>query len=311
MSPITLPSYRPLTTYLPAVEEELMTRGDKPPLPLLTLPTFNRKIWGLKPGLTVIGARTSMGKTTFSLQLAYDLAKQGIPTIFLSLEMSVDELVERLFCNIKQVDNFAIITGALQKDATIREKWEEFKAELDTVPLVITEGLGFSFEEVNKLLEDQPTVKAIFVDYIQTIRQTGGREREMLNEYLRQFRTTCLQRKIAGVMCSQINRLALDGKTDRREPELEHLKGSGTIEEISDMIVLLHWDWFYLKDKSDVSKKNLYQVRVAKNRRGRTGSIKLKFIPEFYRFEDIPEQKEAEKNDVHQLFGETPSQPYP
>ena len=73
---------------LPTVEKDLSSRGCLPRYPLTSLPDFNRKIWGMCEGLTVIGARTSQGKSSVSLQFAYDLACQNVPTIFLSLTRS-------------------------------------------------------------------------------------------------------------------------------------------------------------------------------------------------------------------------------
>lgn len=298
-----LPLYRPLVSYYEEFREEVMTRGENPKLPLQTLPKLNRKLWGLKPGMTVIGARTSIGKTSFALQLAYDLASQGIPTLFLSLEMTVGELVERLFCNIYKVDNYTLQIGGAAKSPEIQQQLQDFQAHLATMPLLITEGIGFTFEQVNEIIEQQPSLQVVFVDYIQTIRQVGN-EREMMNEYLRRFREICLRRGIAGVVCSQVNRVAMLEKTKKEpdEPGLEHLKGSGTIEEGADLVILLHWPWLYKKDKTDISKRNIYSVRIAKNRKGRTGKHEVNFYPEFYRFEDMPDDDTLTVADVERLM---------
>lgn len=247
----------------------------------------------------MIGARTSQGKTTLALQLAYDLASQGISVMFFSLEMTVQEMLERLFCLAYKIDNYELLTGGIHKNPEIAEKWLKFEATISSIPLLITEGLGFTFEEVNKGLAglaEKPQV--VFVDYVQAVRQSGN-EREQMNEYIRRFRQICLEHGIAGVMCSQINRLAMDKSNKTREPGLEHLKGTGVLEEHADVVILLHWDYFYSSKEED---KNKYKIIVAKNRKGRTGAYEVKFFPEFYMFEDVAEEDKLTVADVEKVF---------
>ena len=247
----------------------------------------------------MIGARTSQGKTTLALQLAYDLASQGITVMFFSLEMTVAEMYERLFCHVKRVNNFQVLIGQLAKDPTLAKEFEDFAESLASLPLVITEGLGFTFEEVNESLEalaEKPQV--VMVDYIQAARQATN-EREAMNEYIRKFRQICIENGIAGVMCSQINRLAMEKGNKNKLPGLEHLKGTGVLEEHADVVILLHWDYFYTRKEED---KNKYKIIVAKNRKGRTGSHEVNFYPEFYGFDDIPEEDKLTVADIETTF---------
>src|SRR3990167_11193215 len=95
----------------------------------------NKKIHRLqKRKLTVIGARTSHAKTSFALQMAYDVASQGKEVLFLSLEMDKVDMLERLFCNIKRVDNYQLLTGNFECD--YQKEWEEFTILIKTIPLV-------------------------------------------------------------------------------------------------------------------------------------------------------------------------------
>lgn len=277
---------KPVAEFLDGVEKELLTRGDKPNFNLASLPGLNRIMHGLREGLTVIGARTSIGKSSVALQFAYDLAKQDQKVLFLSLEMTVDSMIERLFCNEMMVDNYALLTGQLKTNLEISRKWFEFKDHLKEIPLILTCGIGMSFSEITDVvehLEERPD--AIFVDYIQAIR-TSRDEREILNEYIRHFRGLCIQNKIAGILCSQSNRQTFDD--GNKEPILANLKGTGNLEECADTVLLLHWPYFYDKDKS----KNEYKILIAKQRNGRTGEYILHYQPEFYKFCEIEKREE-------------------
>jgi len=287
-----LSEVKPVKAFLDGVEVELLNRGNEPLLPIKSLPSLNNKLWGLKVGLTVIGARTSIGKSSIALQMASDLALQGKRVLFLSLEMTVDSMVERLFCNLYEVDNYSLLTGKLKMDAELAKKWFSFKEKLQEAPLILTCGIGMTCDEVNQIiehLEEKPD--AIFIDYIQAVRASRN-EREALNEYIRHFRGLCIQNKIAGVMCSQANRQTFDD--DNKEPLLSNLKSTGFLEEHSDCVILLHWAHFYDNSKPE----NEYKVIIAKQRNGRTGSHMVYYKPECYKFFDfeVNQGKEKEEN---------------
>lgn len=273
---------QPIATYLPGVETELLTRSDEPKISIKSLPELNKRLWGLRPGLTVVGARTSQGKSAFSLQIAHDVADQSHHVLFLSLEMNVESLIERLFCNVMKVNNYDTLTGKIKYDEAIKHKWETFKGILGRTKLLITNGIGKSFQEVNFMIEAlDPKPKMVVVDYIQAVRQTEN-ERIELNEYIRHFRALCVKYQIAGVLCSQINRGALQEKN--YEPHMGLLKSTGVLEEHADTCILLHWQHFYTYKEQ---KQNEFKIIIAKQRNGRTGEYMVNFFPEFYRFEEM------------------------
>ncbi|MBU2249498.1 MAG: hypothetical protein KKD77_22310, partial [Gammaproteobacteria bacterium] len=169
-----------LGSHLPGLEESFNERGTQPKMPISTLPEFNAVIWGIhSKALTIVGARTSQGKSSLALQLAYDLANQGIPTLFLSLEMTTEALIERMFCNVMKVNNRDLLRGRFKVDDEIQAKWGTFKALVSKIPLLITCGVGKNFREVNELIKLlNPKPKAIFVDYIQNIALNPKESRE-------------------------------------------------------------------------------------------------------------------------------------
>lgn len=280
----------PIKNLLTGVRNDILSRGGVPKLPLKTLPLFNRVIWGLCKGLTTIGARSSQGKSALALQVARDIAEQKIPVLFLSLEMDTASLIERLFCQTKTVDNFDMICGKINKDITIFNKWQEFESEVVNLPLLITNGIGKTFPEVNLLIQTlEPKPKVVIVDYIQATRSTKE-ERIEINEYIRNFRQLMITNDMTGILCSQLNREVKDN-LDKR-PALENLKSTGVLEEHSDQVWLLFWNWYYTHKDED---RNKYELILAKNRNGRTGTHDLLFYPEYYQFRETVEVVEQEK----------------
>ena len=112
-----LENVKPIREWLSDIETDFTERTGTPRLPITSLPELNRKIWGLKEGgITIVGARTSQGKSSFAMQCAWDLADSNIPVLFLSLEMDEKSLIERLFCHVAKVDNYDIKTGKWNTD---------------------------------------------------------------------------------------------------------------------------------------------------------------------------------------------------
>ena len=270
------------------LEATLWKRGDAPDLPLTTLPSLSTKLWGLRrKALTILGARTSQGKSSLALQIAADLANQGKLVWFLSLEMDVESLVERLFCHMAQVDNYSIMSGKFKNDEDLRNRWRKFKEDISSKKLLITCDIGKNWEDITKLLEivgnSKPDV--VVIDYVQNISMARGDSREIINEYLRNFRNMAIGGNFAGILCSQINRGAEEQKGHK--PSMSQLKESGFLEESADVVMLLHWDGY-----DDATKHKLedsaFSLIVAKNRNGRTGAHPLVYTPKFYRFEEVP-----------------------
>lgn len=277
MLPITV---KHISGHLLELEENLKLRNKVPALSLQSLPVFNKKIWGIhKKKLTLIGARTSQGKSAFALQIAYDLASQGHPVLFLSLEMVVEDLLERLFCNVKEIDNYDLLTGNFEK---YLNEFIDFCEHCKKINLSITDFLGRSWRDVDNFISTlsiKPEV--IIVDYVQTIAGLSYNPKEVMDDYIRNFRLMAIRNNFAGIVCSQINRTFAD--TEEKEPQLHQLKGTGFLEEHSDIILLLHWAFKYDENKN----REEIKLIVAKNRSGRTGYHTLKFIPQFGKFKDI------------------------
>lgn len=272
---------------LTKTKKMLEARGQAPEIPIKSLPELNKKLWGLHPKkLTILGARTSNGKSAFALQLAWDIAKQNIPVLFLSLEMYEEDIIERLFCMAQKVDNYELLKGNFSEHI---QSWWKFEKELEGTNLVITDMLGKTWQDVDKYLSELTAKpKVIFIDHLQEAKHASlSNQKEVIDEYLKKMRLLAIRDNIALVICSQINR-ASQGENVGSEPQLHHLKNSGYIEEGADQIILLHWPYHYQK----TGDRNKFIINVAKNRNGRTGWIDVCYQPEHYHFYELVSEYE-------------------
>lgn len=196
--------------------------------------------------------------------------------------MLTTDLIERLFCNVEEVDNQELKAAGMKNNPTIANKWQDFESIVNSIPLLITSGIGRNYGEIQEmigLLEPKP--KAIFIDFIQNISARPRETRETINEFILQFRNMALKHKFAGVLCSQINRGAEQNKNN--EPAMYQLKESGGLEEFADVCLLLYWENFYNHEK----EMDTYKVIISKNRSGKTGDHYIKYQPQFYKFTEV------------------------
>jgi len=262
----------------------LTQRKNHPDLPIPSLRTLNEKLHGLPKGkMLTIGARTSMGKTAFVLQLVNDLLDSNKRVLYMSFEMTAEEVLERLFCRKYKISNIDLLKGNFELHRT---DWALFQDYLSNVQFVFSSDFGKTWEEIDKFisqLEEKPD--AVIIDYIQAI---GGSSTPLMkgfiDEYIRHFKQLASENGFCGILVSQLNRTNPDNKD--KSPQLHQLQGSSHLENHSDCVILLDW----ICKHTETDDKSAYIVNIAKNRNGRTGYIKMKFNPEYYTFtEDIPE----------------------
>ena len=215
-----------------------------------------------------------------------DMAKQGKRVYFLSFEMDDEEIMLRMLANMCEKDaNDIRFNISKHEDMTgrVREYFDK-----GNFPLLLTYNVGLTVGELNDLIADLPTPDLVIVDYIQAIRKIDLDKMTSMNNYIMDFRRLCVEHNFCGILVSQINRSAMDGS--EKKPSLWQLKGSGTLEEHADVVMLCHWDYFY-DDKKD---KHKYNVCISKNRQGATGQVDVSYYPEFYKFKDAGEKVKAE-----------------
>jgi len=205
--------------------------------------------------------------------------------------MKPPELLDRMFCNRYRVDNFELIRGKIDAYPT---ELEDFTKWARNVKLVFADDFAKDWNELDRFLVGLPTKpKVIVLDYIQAIAHNSDKDKKFIDDYILNFRQMCVRENFAGVIVSQVNRMAPDSKT--KEPQLHQLKGSGFLEEHADLVLLLDWR---NKEKPDFS------INVAKNRNGPTGWIDALYRPEHYRFEEKVDTKQPERKEIKLDFSD-------
>lgn len=264
---------------------KLYERSATPEMRILCLPKLNFYMHGLPKGeMIVVGARSSQGKSAFATQLCVDLVKQEKKILFMSLEMGLESITERMICNAMRINNMDLLKG---KGKQYAERLEGFKKITALWDLVITDEIGRGWKEISKLLESLKKLPDVVVlDYVQNIKN-NGMTKDAIDDYLINFRSMCMKHNICGIILSQINRASQDSRDKR--PHLHQLKATGNLEEAADKVLLLNYPY-----KTDPANNgvNDFEINLAKNRNGMTGIIRCKYEPEFYRFSEIEESKQ-------------------
>jgi len=253
---------------------------------------LNDIMGGMRRGeLIVVGARPSNGKSALLLSMIMDIAKQGKKVHFFSLEMSVRQCVERIFCAETNISLNKLYTESTLKEigevgSVFHRSLNMMWAALDNVKFTLSDGCGKDYEEILTLIEYNNGFDAIVIDYAQMIRQRNNTQRESIDEYLKSLRQLAIDKNMCIILASQINRGAGDGT---RVPGSWELKSTGALEEVADKILILHRPWLY--NKSGNAKETDMIVDVAKNRQGRTGRGGLEFFGEYFKFRSKIDEK--------------------
>lgn len=268
--------------WLDETDTMLMSRGKSPEMPIKSITKLNDFLWGLhRQEMTVIASRPSNGKSVMAIQLAWDMAKQGHSVYFMSLEMPVPRIIERIFSNECLVDNSELWKGGVKNNPTIASKYTDFKALMGSRRLVLSDMVGRTvkdIETVNRAFETYPDV--FIIDHLNEV--SGEQNKHVVIEnYLTKIREMAIRRNTALVVCCQVNRVSRS--EDDKRPQLHQLKGAGAIEEKADNVVLLHWNYLYSHDENEKHRLHIY---VAKNRYGKTGYGEIYFHPEYSRLSD-------------------------
>lgn len=288
MSKPSLNDLIPCQLLLDKFEKTLKLRGNSPELPLLTMPDISFKLWGVhKQKLLLIGARTSNGKTNMAVNIAYDLAMQGKFVLYLSLELTVSRLMERLFCLDQKVDNIELLKNGYNNNEEIKQKYFKFRCNMQKTKLMLSDCIGKDWAFIDSIIDvaqNKPDI--IILDHINEIK-TNSEQRMAIDNHIIKMRESAIRNNYAIVVCVQVNRVS-QSENDNKEPSLHHLKGSGFLEEAADQVMLLHWGWHYDNSKN---KRELV-VNVAKNRDAMTGRVKMCYSPEHCMIRDWEEPEE-------------------
>jgi len=248
---------------------------------------FDIKTSGLQASdLIVIAGRPSMGKSAMAIGIAeYAGVVEKIPLAIFSLEMSKEQLVQRMLCSHARVDAHKVRTGYLAPS-----DWPRLTSaagKLSEAPIFIDDTPAISVMELRakaRRLKAQQDIKLIILDYLQLMRGSADMEnrQQEISEISRSIKALARELHIPIVAISQLSR-AVEARTDHR-PQLSDLRESGAIEQDADVVVLILREEYY-NPTSD--NQGIAEINIAKQRNGPVGSLKLTFIKEYTRFENI------------------------
>ena len=244
--------------------------------------------------LIIVAARPSMGKTTLALNIAQQAAAppHNVPVAIFSLEMSADQLVQRLICTEGRIDSKRLRRGEIDDDEL--QRIVNAIGRLSEASIFTDDTAGMSIMELRtkaRRLQAEHNIGLILVDYLQLMRGQGrytdNRVQE-ISEITRFLKSLARELNIPVVAMSQLSR-AVEQRPSHI-PMLSDLRESGSIEQDADVVMFIYREDYY---DEDTPKKNLADILVAKHRNGPTGKIQLRFFSQQTRFVDLDTRQQA------------------
>jgi replicative DNA helicase len=264
--------------------EELFGRGETITGVATGFDALDQQLAGLqKSNLIVVGARPSVGKTAFALNIAANAAVKGTPVLFFSLEMSHLELAQRILCSEAMVDATRMRNGQLKE--TDWSKVSRAIGRIGDAPLHIDDNPNVTIMDIRaraRRMKSRGGLGLVVVDYLQlmTGRNSADSRQVEISEISRGLKILARELDIPVIALSQLSR-NLEARQDKR-PMLSDLRESGAIEQDADVVMFLYRDEVYNKDVPDNAGKA--EVIVAKHRNGPVGHVDLAFVSNYARF---------------------------
>jgi replicative DNA helicase len=262
---------------------------------------LDKKLAGLQPSdMIVLAARPSVGKTALALNIARHVAideKKG--ALIFSLEMSKEQLTQRLLCMEGRINSDWLRAGFLAKE--VMSKVSDAAGRMYEAPIYIDDTPNITILDVrskSRRLMAQRQVSVIIIDYLQLmnapVRRKNSENRQVeISEISRGIKGLARELHVPVVALSQLSREA--EKDDRGVPKLSHLRESGSIEQDADVVLMLYRPPAHKRDEDEAGGGNdkLIKLNIAKQRNGPTGEIDLLFFKNFQRFENAASGAEA------------------
>lgn len=250
---------------------------------------LDRLTAGLQPSdLILIAARPSMGKTAFVLNIAQSVAiRDKQPVAFFSLEMSKEQLVQRMLCAEAMIDASRLRIGQLEdKDWTSLIRAAD---RLSAAPIYIDDTAGINVVELRakaRRLQIEHGLKLIIIDYLQLMQGNSGGKSENrqqeISEISRSLKSLARELGVPVIALSQLSR-GVESRTVKK-PMLSDLRESGSLEQDADIVAFLYRDDYY---NPDSERKNITEIIIAKHRNGPVDSVELFFHKQFTKFSDL------------------------
>ena len=242
--------------------------------------------------LILVAARPAMGKSAFALNIAsYAAVKANVPVAIFSLEMSKEQMGNRILCSEAMVDSNKVRTGKIED-----EDWAKLamaSGELSESQIFIDDTPGISIMEIRakcRKMKLEKNIGLVVIDYLQLVQgssKKGGSREQEISEISRSLKILAKEINVPVIALSQLSR-APEQRPDHR-PMLSDLRESGAIEQDADIVMFLYRDDYYNEDSE---KKNIAEVIIAKHRAGSTGTVKLVWLGNYTKFANMERYRE-------------------
>lgn len=247
---------------------------------------LDRTLIELGPGdLILLGARPGIGKTSFALNVAPNVAgKTGKTVAIFSLEMSKEQVVNRIWTCYAMVDNYHLRNGEISDEEY--DKLAMASAELSKMPIYVDDTTSVTATAMKAKLRRLKNLGLVIIDYLGLMsseRRSENKANEIA-EISRSLKVMAMEFKIPIILCAQLSRES--EKRTEKQPQLTDLRDSGAIEQDADVVLFLYRD---PKEMSQDNAQSKVQVIVAKNRHGETKTVQMGWIPKYTKFITIEE----------------------
>ena len=233
-----------------------------------------------KSDLIIIAARPAMGKTSFAMNIATNVARRNDKDVVIfNLEMSKEQLATRMLSTEALIESGNLRNGRIQTDEWVRLATSA--AYLSTLPMYIDDTASMTVQQMKAKLRRVKNLGLVVIDYLQLMGSTSRSDNRVtvISEITRQLKVMAKELNVPVVLLSQLSR-AVESRTDKR-PMMSDLRESGSIEQDADIILFLYRDAYYNKEST---KQNISECIVAKNRHGETGTVELIWNGQYTRF---------------------------
>ncbi len=256
---------------------------------MIGLPTgfvdLDKLLAGLRAAnLVVVAARPGMGKSSLALGVAIHAALNNEAVAIFSLEMSREELVQRILSSVAKVDSKKLQTGQL---GDLWPRVVDAAGKMYQAPIYIDDSSMVSVTDVRakcRRLKRKSGLSLVVIDYLQLMQASNRENRQQeISEITRNLKNLARELDVPIIAVSQLNR-SLESREDKR-PRLSDLRESGAIEQDADIVMFIYRHEYYHEE--DVEKRGIAEVHVAKHRSGPQGTVQLTFQPEFTRFANL------------------------
>ena len=251
-----------------------------------------------KGDLVIVGARPGMGKTSFALNIATNVAKNSKKSVAIfSLEMSGEQLVTRIISSEALVDSHALRTGQLKP-----EDWDNIAGVVSSLSgseIYIDDTSQITTTEMKSKLRRLPNLGLVVIDYIGLMQSTSNSDNraQQVGEISRNLKVMAKDFGVPIVCCAQLNRGTESRPGAGKRPTLADLRDSGSIEQDADIVLFLYRDEYYKdisgqeSDPDAADSANTAEVIIAKNRHGSVGNVKMGWIGQFTKFRTLEEDR--------------------